>query len=115
MPELPEVETVVRGLRPSLEGARIDAVTLARPDLRFPFPPNFAAVLNGTTVTALSRRAKYVLADLENGYVLVAHLGMSGSFRVEEPSHGSATPGEFHHPRSKDTSHDHVRMRLSNG
>jgi len=107
MPELPEVETVRRGLQPVLEGGRIVAVETRRPDLRFPFPKRFAETLTGRRVTALGRRAKYLIAHLEGGPVLICHLGMSGSFRIEEAD-GSNTPGVFHHERSKLTAHDHV-------
>lgn len=122
MPELPEVETVRRGLAPVLEGARIEAVDCRRPDLRFPFPPRFAERLTGRTVTALGRRAKYLLADLDDGAVLVMHLGMSGSFRIHTPgpagrisAEGGETPGEFVHARSKKEAHDHVVFDLSDG
>ena len=110
MPELPEVETVRRGLEPAMVGARLVRVEQRRPDLRFPFPENFGGRLEGRRVEALSRRAKYLLADIDDGHVLVMHLGMSGSFRVDE-----ATPGDFHHPRSKNAAHDHVVFHLSNG
>ena len=79
MPEMPEVETVRRGLEPVMTGARIVAVEQRRPDLRFPFPENFAARLAGRRVEAVGRRAKYLMVDLEGGDVLVMHLGMSGS------------------------------------
>ena len=82
MPELPEVETVRRGLAPVMEGARFRKVEARRPDLRFPFPKDFVARLKDQTVTGLGRRAKYLLADLSSGDVLVMHLGMSGSFRI---------------------------------
>ena len=82
MPELPEVETVRRGLEPVMEGARFVEVDARRRDLRWPLPKDFAARLKGQTVTGLGRRAKYLLADLSSGEVLVIHLGMSGSFRV---------------------------------
>ena len=101
MPELPEVETVRRGLAPALVGARITRVDQRRADLRFPFPRNFAARLNGRRVEALRRRAKYLLADLDNDDVLVMHLGMSGSFRIEDETEAK-TPGKFQHGRSKD-------------
>ena len=107
MPELPEVETVRRGLQPVMEGARIVVAETRRKDLRFPFQKDFVARLTGQTVTGLGRRAKYLLADLGSGDVLLMHLGMSGSFRVLKPD-DATTPGEFHHPRSKDESHDHV-------
>src|SRR5437870_5598967 len=82
MPELPEVETVRRGLQPAMEGARFDEVEARRPDLRFPLPKDFAKRLRGKTVRGLGRRAKYLLADLSSDEVLLMHLGMSGSFRV---------------------------------
>jgi formamidopyrimidine-DNA glycosylase len=107
MPELPEVETVRRGLQPVLEGGRIMAVETRRPDLRFPFPEHFAETLTGRRVTAIGRRAKYLTVHLERGAVLICHLGMSGSFRIEEAG-ASSTPGVFHHERSKLTAHDHV-------
>src|SRR5437660_1642573 len=82
MPELPEVETVRRGLVPAMEGAKIVKLELRRKDLRFPFQKDFAARLEGRTVTGLGRRAKYLMADLSSGDVLLMRLGMSGSFRV---------------------------------
>ncbi len=111
MPELPEVETVKRGLAPVMEGSKIRRAELRRPDLRFPFPPAFAEKLEGRRVTSLGRRAKYLLIDLEGGDVVIAHLGMSGSFRVEGADAVEA-PGDFHMPRSKDTRHDHVVFHL---
>ena len=110
MPELPEVETVRRGLEPAMTGRRIVSVEQRRGDLRFPFPENFAARLAGREIVALGRRAKYLLADLDDGQALVMHLGMSGSFRVEDE-----TPGVFHRERSKDPEHDHVVFHMSNG
>lgn len=107
MPELPEVETVRRGLQPVLEGARLVKVEARRPDLRFPFPERFSQRLTGKTVTALGRRAKYLTMHVENGPTLICHLGMSGSFRVESDGSGG-TPGSFHHQRSKIAAHDHV-------
>ncbi|GLK79546.1 bifunctional DNA-formamidopyrimidine glycosylase/DNA-(apurinic or apyrimidinic site) lyase [Methylopila turkensis] len=114
MPELPEVETVRRGLAPVMEGRRIESVEARRPDLRFPFPERFAERLAGRTVTSLGRRAKYLLADLDDDEVLVMHLGMSGSFRVELPD-AAIAPGAFHHPRSKAATHDHVRFAFAGG
>jgi formamidopyrimidine-DNA glycosylase len=114
MPELPEVETVRRGLAPVMEGRVIERVEARRPDLRFPFPERFAERLAGRTVTSLGRRAKYLLADLDDGEVLVMHLGMSGSFRVLLPEMATA-PGAFHHPRQKAEAHDHVAFALSGG
>ena len=85
MPELPEVETVRRGLQPVMEGARFTKVEAHRGDLRWPLPKDFVARLEGKRVEGLGRRAKYLLADLSSGDVLVMHLGMSGSFRVARP------------------------------
>ena len=112
MPELPEVETVRRGLQPIMEGARILSVETRRPDLRFPFPPDFANRLAGKKIVALGRRAKYLTAEIEGGPLLICHLGMSGSFRIEAGGAASA-PGEFHHERSKAASHDHVVFHLA--
>jgi len=114
MPELPEVETVRRGLAPVMEGARFTKVELNRADLRWPFPKDFAKRLTGQTVTGLGRRAKYLLADLSSGDVLVMHLGMSGSFRVFAKE-GDRVPGGYYHNRSKHIAHDHVVFHLSNG
>ena len=90
MPELPEVETVRRGLQPVMEGARFVKVEARRPDLRWPLPKDFAKRLEGKTVAGLGRRAKYLLADLSSGDVLIMHLGMSGSFRVARWRRGDA-------------------------
>jgi len=114
MPELPEVETVRRGLAPVMEGRLIERVEARRADLRFPFPERFAERLTGRRVTSLGRRAKYLVADLDDGETLVMHLGMSGSFRIALPE-AEATPGAFHHPRSKAAAHDHVLIALSGG
>jgi formamidopyrimidine-DNA glycosylase len=114
MPELPEVETVRRGLAPVMEGARFLKVEANRPDLRRPFPKDFVKRLTGKTVTGLGRRAKYLLADLSSGDVLMMHLGMSGSFRVVADGR-SKTPGKFHHKRSEARAHDHVVFHMSSG
>ncbi len=114
MPELPEVETVRRGLQPVMEGAKILKAEARRKDLRFPFQKDFAARLTGQTVTGLGRRAKYLMADLTSGDVLLMHLGMSGSFRVLKGETNS-TPGDFHYPRSEDRAHDHVVFHMSSG
>lgn len=114
MPELPEVETVRRGLAPVFEGARIVAVEQRRPDLRFPFPADFAARLTGRTVVALARRAKYFTVHLDRDPVLICHLGMSGSFRIQSGA-AETLPGEFHYARSKDEAHDHVVFHLQDG
>ena len=114
MPELPEVETVRLGLVPAMEGARFVKVEARRPDLRWPFPKDFVTRLEGKTVTGLGRRAKYLLADLSSGDVLVMHLGMSGSFRVGKDG-AEMTPGDFQHERSKANAHDHVVFHMSSG
>ena len=110
MPELPEVETVRLGLAPVMAGARILRVEQRRETLRFPLPRDFAARLQGRRVEALSRRAKYLLADLDDGMVLAMHLGMSGSFRID-----AAAPGAFAHPRSGLPAHDHVVFHMEGG
>ncbi|OQW55188.1 MAG: DNA-formamidopyrimidine glycosylase [Proteobacteria bacterium SG_bin9] len=119
MPELPEVETVRRGLQPVMEGARIARVEQRRKDLRFPFQPDFVKRLEGQTVVGLGRRAKYLMADLGSGDVLLMHLGMSGSFRVIDAKAGKAKNGdvlgEFHYARSEDRAHDHVVFHMSPG
>src|SRR4051812_17648085 len=114
MPELPEVETVRRGLQPAMEGSKIVTAEARRKDLRFPFQKDFVARLEGQTVTGLGRRAKYLMADLGSGDVLLMHLGMSGSFRVTHP-HGVASPGAYYHERSQAAAHDHVVFEMSNG
>lgn len=108
MPELPEVETVRRGLAPTLLGARIIRVETRRANLRLPFPENFSARLAGRKILRLDRRAKYLLAELDSGEILIAHLGMSGSFRIE----GEPPPGGFHFDRDKNPKHDHVVFHL---
>jgi formamidopyrimidine-DNA glycosylase len=114
VPELPEVETVRRGLAPVMEGARFDKVVAHRGDLRWPLPKDFARRIEGTTVAGMGRRAKYLLADLSSGDVLVMHLGMSGSFRVTQNG-GAQTPGAYYHERSKQQAHDHVVFVMSSG
>jgi formamidopyrimidine-DNA glycosylase len=105
VPELPEVEAVRRALDRSMRGARIDRVELRRPDLRRPFPADFARRLTGQKVESVTRRGKYLLAHLESGDALLVHLGMSGSFRIR-----SATA----HDAEADP-HDHVVLELSSG
>jgi formamidopyrimidine-DNA glycosylase len=114
MPELPEVETVRRGLQPVMEGSKIVKAETRRKNLRFPFQKDFVARLEGQTVTGLGRRAKYLMADLASGDVLLMHLGMSGSFRVVKDAESKA-PGKFHHPRGEDRAHDHVVFHMSSG
>lgn len=111
MPELPEVETVRSGLAPAMEGATIARLELRRPDLRFPLPAEFPEAVGGKRILSLGRRAKYLLMDLDDDLTIVSHLGMSGSFRVEE-GEVRKIPGDFHHPRLKDGKHDHVIFHL---
>ncbi len=113
MPELPEVETVRRGLAEAMEGARLVKVEVRRGDLRWPLPKDFARRLTGETVTGIGRRAKYLLADLSSGDVLLMHLGMSGSFHVF--CEKDRQLGRYHHERAKHVAHDHVVFHMSSG
>jgi formamidopyrimidine-DNA glycosylase len=114
MPELPEVETVRRGLAPVMEGYVLTHVEARRPDLRFPLPDGFAKRLAGRRVERLRRRAKYLLADLDGGEVLLMHLGMSGRFTI-----GGAQIGEFTHSAATTAdgfgAHDHIVFETSAG
>lgn len=107
MPELPEVETVRRGLEPAMVGARFDKVKVSRRDLRFPVPADFETRLNGALVHRLDRRGKYMTAPLSTGETLVMHLGMTGRFTVQR-LRGEAKPGRFHRAHDGDLAHDHV-------
>jgi formamidopyrimidine-DNA glycosylase len=102
VPELPEVEETRRRLRTAMQGVRIDRVLMRRPDLRYPLPEDFASRIQGQTVRAVRRRAKYLAAELASGDLLLAHLGMSGSFRVERDPVVYLT-------------HDHVVFELASG
>ncbi len=115
MPELPEVETVRRGLQPVLEGARLSRVEQRRPDLRFAFPDGFVQRLTGATITALERRAKYLLARLDRGDTLVMHLGMTGRFEIDEPGGPRQRPGDFVHAPASDPKHAHVLFMTEAG
>ncbi|HUD50180.1 bifunctional DNA-formamidopyrimidine glycosylase/DNA-(apurinic or apyrimidinic site) lyase [Parvibaculum sp.] len=119
MPELPEVETVRRGLAPALEGRRVRLATQRRPDLRYPLPERFAERLTGRRIERLDRRAKYILARLEGEEVLLIHLGMSGRFTIHPPAGGRLAPGEFHHAAPGDGAglgtHDHVILDMEDG
>ena len=110
MPELPEVETVRRGLAPVMEGARIVQADVNRPDLRWPFPERMAERLTGQKVLQLRRRSKYILADLEGGETLLIHLGMSGRMVVS----GDAL-GRFVHDHPAPEKHDHVVFHMEDG
>jgi formamidopyrimidine-DNA glycosylase len=114
MPELPEVETVRRGLSPILAGARLSRVEARRPDLRFPFPQGFVQRLTGAVIERLDRRAKYLLAPLDRSDVLVMHLGMSGRFEIARPE-GAVRPGEFHYAADPDPKHAHVVFETEAG
>jgi formamidopyrimidine-DNA glycosylase len=118
MPELPEVETVRLGLAPVLEGATFARVEQRRGDLRFSLPRDFARRLEGRRVERLGRRAKYLLAELDDGQVLAMHLGMTGRFLI-----GSLLPadaangrmlGEFVHEAAGSDKHDHIIFEMSN-
>lgn len=111
MPELPEVETVRRGLEPVMAGARFLKVTARRPDLRFPLPAGFDRRLTGARVLRLGRRGKYLMAPLSVGETLVMHLGMTGRFTIEQAD-ARAQPGEFHRAPDTDPAHDHVEFVL---
>lgn len=110
MPELPEVETVRRGLAPVMEGAVIAQAQVNRPDLRWPFPPQMAERLTGQKVTALRRRSKYILVDLSSGETLIIHLGMSGRMLVS-----GQMIGQFHENHPAPAKHDHVVLDMDNG
>lgn len=114
MPELPEVETVRRGLVPVMEGHRIARADIRRPDLRWPFPPGMAARLTGATVLRLRRRSKYILADLDTAETLLIHLGMSGRMLVSGAT-ARAMPGLFHHAHPAPEKHDHVVLDMEGG
>jgi formamidopyrimidine-DNA glycosylase len=116
MPELPEVETVRAGLEPVLRGRRFVRVEQRRKDLRFPLPERFAERLVGRRVLRLDRRAKYILAHLDDGEVLAMHLGMTGRFTVSARRSGKATQlGEFTHEHGGDAKHDHLVFTMSGG
>jgi formamidopyrimidine-DNA glycosylase len=113
MPELPEVETVRRGLEQAMQGERITRVEVRRGDLRWPLAKDFAQRVQGKTVTGLGRRAKYLLVDLSSGDVLLMHLGMSGSFHVFVGNDKQL--GRYYHERTNHLAHDHVVFHLASG
>ena len=110
MPELPEVETVRRGLLPAMEGQRIQIAQINRPDLRWPLPDRMAERLTGARVERLRRRSKYILADLDTGESLLIHLGMSGRMLVS-----GVMLGDFHLDHPAPQKHDHVVLHMENG
>ena len=107
MPELPEVETVLRGISPILEGNQIDYAQVNRPDLRRPFPNNLAKRLKDRKINFLHRRSKYILIDLSGGETLIMHLGMSGRIMISQK-----VAGTFHHNTNHSQKHDHFILHL---
>jgi formamidopyrimidine-DNA glycosylase len=114
MPELPEVETIRRGLAPHLEGRVIESIKCHRKDLRFPFPKHFEKRLTGARILPLQRRAKYLIAPLDTGESLIVHLGMSGRLILEREE-AAENPGRFHHGVKRINAHDHVIFALNGG
>jgi len=112
VPELPEVETVRRGLAPVMESARFAKVTLNRPDLRFPFAPDFIQRIQGQQLVRLSRRAKFLQAELSSGERLFMHLGMSGRFIIEGPKDKKSKPANFTHEHAANPKHHHVVFEM---
>lgn len=110
MPELPEVETVRRGLLPAMEGRVIERARVNRPDLRFPFPARMADRLTGARVLRLRRRSKYILGDLSTGETLLIHLGMSGRMLIS-----GVALGKFHYDHPAPARHDHVVLDMEGG
>jgi len=115
MPELPEVETVRRGLSAVLAGARLVHVEARRPDLRFPLPEGFGQRLTGARIERLDRRAKYLLAPLDRRETLVMHLGMTGRFEVASAAPGARRPGGFALAQAPDPRHAHIVMETDGG
>ena len=113
MPELPEVETVRRGLAPFAEGSIITEAIFNRPNLRYPFPTDFRDRIVGRTINHVGRRAKYLLWELDGDETIIMHLGMSGSFRVES-DHREDLPGNYYLPKSDAVDHDHAVFTLMN-
>lgn len=114
MPELPEVETVRRGLAPAMEGKTILRAEIRRDGLRWPFPPRLAERLTGQRTLVMRRRAKYILSDLSSGETLLWHLGMSGRVLILDGD-GPAQPGSFHYEYPHLAKHDHVELTLEGG
>ena len=112
MPELPEVETVRRGLAPALVGRRIKRAQTKRGDLRFPFPDRFAARLKGRRIDALERRAKYLVARLDDGNAWITHLGMTGRWSIIG---AKQQPGDFYYSEPPDPTHTHVVIEVEDG
>jgi formamidopyrimidine-DNA glycosylase len=115
MPELPEVETVRQGLIRCMVGHRLVKVDQRRADLRFPLPKDFARRVTGRTVSAIDRRAKYLLLHLDDGMVLMIHLGMSGRIVVGKQAGDAKMVGQFHHDTGGRDVHDHVVFTTDHG
>lgn len=120
MPELPEVETVRRGLAEVMEGRRIEWIEVRRHDLRIPVPDDFGERLRGRTLEKLGRRAKYIVGEFDDGTILLAHLGMSGRMIIETPDDmteksASNTPGDFAHDPGNHAKHEHIVFHVGNG
>jgi formamidopyrimidine-DNA glycosylase len=115
MPELPEVETVCRGLEPVMAGAAFQAVEQRRPDLRWPLPPRFTERLTGRRLLALTRRAKFLVGRIEGGETLVMHLGMSGRFTIAMGQNDPDLVGRFVYDTGAADVHDHIVFHMSNG
>ena len=116
MPELPEVETVKRGLEPALVGRRFLRIELRRENLRFPFPKDFTNTMQGARIDALERRAKYILVHCDNGQSMIWHLGMTGRFTVVAANGRAFEPGAFYHETTTSLGpHDHVVITLDDG
>jgi formamidopyrimidine-DNA glycosylase len=115
VPELPEVETVRKGLEPYMAGHVIKVADIRRPDLRWPFPENMAERIMGKRVMRLRRRSKYILCDLDSGETLLIHLGMSGRMTISAPEKTGDILGDFHHLHPALEKHDHVVIDMDNG
>lgn len=115
MPELPEVETVRRGLAEVMEGRRFESVEVRRYDLRIPVPADFSDRLQGRTLEKLGRRAKYLVGEFDDGTVLLAHLGMSGRMVIETPDEAVRSPGQFAHDPGRHSAHEHIVFHVGNG
>ena len=117
MPELPEVETVRRGLAPHIEGKRIVDFTLHRADLRFPFPKGFKKRMHGAQVKSFARRAKYLLADMQDArgasFTWLSHLGMTGRFMLSLPQQGNMEPGAYAHEVTAQTAQKHIHVEMA--
>ena len=122
MPELPEVETVKTGLSKAWIGKTVSKVILRRPNLRYPFPDNFAQQLEGQTITGIRRRAKYLLIDTDGDLVFLSHLGMSGKYTIFDAQQvskydlsGMNSDSVFGEKTGFEGRHDHMEIRFTDG